>query len=136
MFRSRRGTSYIVEASLIYPVIVAVTVMLLAVTVYIYGLTAACSDLNRVVRREAGKKSATVFYNETEDPDTVGRAVAEEEGILFKKVTAVSERSYVSNIVFRVLCKNQYRAEAYVICEADTLWNRQAVGHAVDTLKE
>lgn len=136
MLRSRRGTSYIVEASLIYPVIVAVTVMLLAAAVYMYGLTAACSDLNRAVRREAGKRSATVFYNEAEDAETDSRTVNETEGILFKKVTAVSEKSYESNFLFRVLYKNQYQAEAYVINEADTLWNRQAVGHAVDMLKE
>lgn len=134
MAGSRRGTSYIVEASLIYPMIVAVTVMLLAAAVYLYGLTAACSDLNRSVRRAAGERSGTVFYNESDQGKLSGSPVTESEGLLFKKVSATSEKTYTSSILFKILRKNKYRAEVYVISEVDVLWNRQAVEHAAEIL--
>ncbi len=136
MLRSRRGISYIAEASLIYPVIVAVTILLLAAAVYIYGLTAACADMNRTVRRAAGEKSFTVFYNEEDDLKGKRVPVMESGGFLFKKVSAVSRKSYVSRIVFSMSGENEYRAEAFVISEADELWNRQAVGNAVETIKD
>ena len=132
MIRSRRGTSYLVEASLVYPVIVAVTVMLLACAVCFYGMTAASSDLNRTVRREAGKKSNTVYYNEADDMMGIQIPVSESAGLFGRKVAAVSRHSYVSSIIFRINRQNEYKAEAYVICEADTLWNRQVVKDAVD----
>lgn len=136
MIRSRRGTSYIVEASLIYPMIVAVTIMLMAAAVYIYGMTAAASDLNRTVRREAGERSHTVYYNEADDMKGNRVPVSESGGFLSKKITAVSNHLYVSNIVFRIRSRNEYKAEAYVISEADILWNRQVVKDAVDKIKE
>ena len=136
MLRNSRGTSYIVEASLIYPMIVAVTIKLLAAAVYIYGLTAACSDLNRTVRREAGERSFTVFYNEEDDLKGNRVPVSETGGILYKKVSAVSRKSYVSRVIFSMNRENEYKAESYVISEADTLWNRQAVKNAIGKLEE
>ena len=122
------------EASLIYPMIVAVTVMLLAAAVYFYGLTAAASDLNRTVRREAGERSDTVYYNETDDMKN-NRLPVSDSGTLFgRKVSVVSRRSYVSSIVFRMSSNNEYKTEAYVISEADILWNRRVVKNAVDEL--
>lgn len=131
MLRSRRGTSYLVEASLIYPMIVAVTVMLLAAAVYFYGMAAAASDLNRTVRREAGKRSDTVYYNEDDDMKTNRIPVTESDGLLSKKVSAVSRNSYVSSIVFRIRHSDEYKAEAYVISEVDTLWNLKVAKDAL-----
>ena len=135
MFRGRRGTSYIVEASLVYPMITAVTVMLLAAAVYIYGLTAACSDLNRMVRRSAGMQSCTVFYNEVDGIDRGRISVIQSGGILSEKVSAAYNSSYINNIIFRIVHDNEYRAEAYVICEAEMLWNQQAAENAAEKIR-
>ena len=131
MLRSRRGTSYLVEASLIYPMIVAVTVMLLAAAVYFYGMAAAASDLNRTVRREAGERSDTVYYNEDDDMKTNRIPVTESDGLLSKKVSAVSRNSYVNSIVFRIRHSDEYKAEACVISEVDTLWNLKVAKDAL-----
>ena len=120
------------EASLIYPMIVAVTVMLLAAAVYFYGMAAAASDLNRMVRREAGERSDTVYYNEDDDMKNNRIPVNESDGLLSKKVSAVSRNSFVSNIVFRMSHREEYRAEAFVISEVDTLWNLQVIKDALD----
>lgn len=134
--RSRRGGSYIVEASLIYPIIAAVTVMLLAAAVYMYSLTAACSDLNRAVRREAGSASRTVFYNENDPMSRRMPQLSRSGGPLSGRAEAVMNRSYVWNLVFAVNDDNAYKAEACIISEADTLWKRQAVKHAAEALME
>ena len=136
MFRSRRGTSYIVEASLIYPVIVAVTVMLLAGAVYFYGLTAAASDQNRAVRREAGERSDTVYYNEADERKKNRMPVAESGGIFGKKVTVTSASAFQNRILFNIAYKGEYTAEAHVISEADTLWNRQVIKNALGSILE
>ena len=136
MIRSRRGTSYIVEASLIYPMIVAVTIILLAAAVYFYGMAAAASDLNRTVRREAGERSDTVYYNETDDMKNNRLPVSDSGSLFGRKVSVVSQGSFVNSIVFRMNHRNEYKAEAYVISEANILWNRQVVKNAVDDLKE
>ena len=123
------------EASLIYPMIVAVTVMLLAAAVYFYGMTAAASDLNRTVRREAGERSKTVFYNEADNIKENRTPVSESGSLLNNKVSAVSRHSYVNSIVFKIRQQNEYKAEAYVISEAGILWNLQVAKNAVDQVK-
>lgn len=119
---------------MIFPMIVAVTIMMLAAAVYIYGLTSSCSDYNRLVRREAGVRSDTVFYNETTGPKTGIAEIEESGGLFFKKVSVLSKSSYVSSVIFSMKKKNEYKAEAFVICEAKELWNRQVVGNAVEDL--
>ena len=123
------------EASLIYPMIVAVTVMLLAAAVYFYAMTAAASDLNRTVRREAGERSKTVFYNEADDIKENRIPVSESGSFLYHKVSAVSRHTYVNNIVFKIRKQNEYKAEAYVISEVGTLWNLQVMKNAADQVQ-
>ena len=133
--RSRRGSAYIVEASFIFPVIIAVTVMLLAAAVYIYGLTALCSDMNRAVRRSAGEEARTVFYSEHDGMSRKNIPVSLEKGIITGSASAYAEKNIKGYVIFNISRTNKYTAETVLVNEAEVLWNIQAVKNAVQIFK-
>ena len=133
MIMSRRGSAYIVEASFIFPVIIAVTVLLLAAAVYIYGLTAACSDMNRAVRRSAGEEARTVYYSENDGMSGKNVAVDVDKGLITGSVSASAERNFTGYVVYDISRHNTYKAETVLVNEAELLWDYQVVKNAVKT---
>ena len=130
MLRSRRGAAYIVEAAFIYPMIIAVTVLLLAAAVYIYGLTAACSDMNRAVRRSAGTEAHTVYYSENDGMRGKNIAVTANKGLITGTAEASTYRNYRGRVYFDISRKNRFRAETVLVNESQVLWDMQAVKNA------
>lgn len=59
--RSRRG-SYLIEAVLVMPLIVIITVMMMCASLYMHYGTAKAAKMDQQARRQAGISSETVLY--------------------------------------------------------------------------
>ena len=121
------------EASLIYPVIIAVTVILLAVAMFFYNMTAQLSDMHRCVRRNAGEQSGTVFYGEDIIPAS-SFTMAGRNGLLSDSVTAESGGWFRADRVFFISESVTYGAKANVICEMDTVRMKQGIGDIIGSM--
>ncbi len=131
--RSRRG-SYFVEASLIYPVSIVITVMLIAAAMYFYSLTASCSDAGRTVRRLAGEESGTVYYSRDTGSIRSGIQGKKESGILSGRFHASYGQTFVNQILFPLSANGSYEAESPILCEAEHIWKRQVAEHAAEDI--
>ena len=123
--RSRKGT-YIVEATMIYPIIVVVTVMLIAISLYIYNCCAAYSDMSRDMKRLAGFEAGTVTYSDTDEFGGEGDYdVSVENGLLSKKYAAVIDTEYRNNFVIKTDHMASFSFKSDVLNEAGLIWDEE-----------
>ncbi|MCI8283992.1 MAG: hypothetical protein HFE90_01800 [Firmicutes bacterium] len=141
MFKSlkwKRG-GYIAEASIVYPVIVFITVLFIAVSVGMFIDVLNASEMENAVRRAANDESGTVIYNDSQDntehdvfdDKLPGHIVS--GGIVQKSGTAVTRFSsnggseYNNNFfMFNIFSENKYVLYHSAVNEVSVLWQRQA----------
>ncbi len=119
------------EASLVYPVIIAVTIILMGVTMFFYNMTAQLSDMNRCVRRTAGEQSGTVFYGEDIRESAASFTMTELRGLLSDSITAEGNGWFRADKVFSVSESVSYGARAGVVCEMETVRLKQGIGNVI-----
>lgn len=136
-FKRKRG-SYFAEASLIYPIIIFITVLFIAVSAGMFINVLNACEMERAVRRAAGGESGTVIYNDAEDKagygvfnyelpgyEEYGGAVFEQEDSV-KKFVFRGGYEYKNNLMFNIMSENKYVLYHSAVNEADVLWKRQA----------
>lgn len=126
MKNNKKGSAF-VEASLIYPVIIVITLMMMSVSLFFYSINAQISDMNRCVRRTAGEESGTVFYGEDVQTTGGGFVVTCRNGLLSETVRAESGRTFYNTVLFAVGGTLSPAAQADVVCEVDLLRAGQGI---------
>lgn len=136
--KEKRG-SYFVEASFVYPVIVFVTVLFIAVSVGIFVDVLNASEMESAVRKAAGSESGTVIYNDAQDDEErdvfecelPGYEISEgsvlgESGADATRFAARGGSEYKNDSMFNIFSKNKYALYHSAINEVSVLWKRQA----------
>lgn len=132
---SRRGSVF-VEASLIYPVIIVITVLLIAIAMYFYGMAARLSDMNRSARRAAGEESGTVYYAEETGLGLPSFETRTEQSLLSKSIVIDSQSRFQNRLLFALDGTHNSHVEAAVLCEADLIRLKQTAGDVFEAIRE
>ena len=134
--RSRRGSA-LVEASLIYPVIIVSVLLIIAAALYFYSMAAQLADMNRFVHRNAGEQSGTVYYaEETSRRLSSYEPRTERHHLVFESIIVEKNSSIRNHLLFRVSASHTERAEATAICEADLIRKVQLAGDVIDAIRD
>ena len=114
------------EATMIYPVIVVITVTLIAISLYIYNCGAAYSDMTREVKRAAGYDAGTVIYGDASEFDGGGvYDIYKEKSLLSEKYNAVLNTEYSSNFVISAFHSATFAFECSSLNEAKLIWDKE-----------
>ncbi len=125
MFRSRKG-SYIVEAAILYPIIVVVTIMMFIVFVYFYIHTENTYNMSHDCRIEAGLMSGTVIYGDRSKSNPESNIDICRVG-LSKKVIIHNRATLVNNIIYEYVQDLGYSVEHSVVNEAELIWDLDVI---------
>ena len=121
-----------VEASLVYPVIVAVVIFSVASMIWFYEGAATAAEMSMETRNAAGRASGT-FLSEWGDlthPDMQkGRSYCLEQksGLLGTVMTAESRQHIAEKVLTGSRWEKRYTLSCQCFCEAEALWMRNAV---------
>lgn len=134
----RRG-SQIAEASLVYPLIIAVSIISIALMTHFSmcaeGSAAMCMDVRamadesaQVVIRASDAEDPESFQNDSRENteyDIKEYDIQESRGLLYKKLKGSYSAEFAVNGIFDISGGNVYSSERSCVSEADLIWKRQ-----------
>ncbi len=132
MLKNRRG-SYLVEAVLIMPIIVVITVMMMCACMFMYVQTEIAEKMDHFVRVEAGENSKTVFYVSHDDADhgnedvnysSLNERIETEEVYVsgYSCIEAKKESLFDVGGMWPFRHLNTYRCKSSEVNECSTIW--------------
>lgn len=121
MIKSRKG-SYIVEAAILYPIIVVITVMMFVIFIFFFMNTTKSYMMAHTCRMEAGYRSGTVIYDRNEKILENDFELNIYNDILMRKVRAENRETLKNNIIYKYEHENKYSIEHSIINEAELIW--------------
>ena len=130
--KSRRG-SYLVEAVLIMPIIVVITVMMMCASMYMYVQTEIAEKMDHQVRSQAGENSKTVFYvshdngkygNNDDSNDSLNERIKTEEVYISGNGGITAEKESVFDVggMWPLRHLNTYSCRSSEVNECSTIW--------------
>ena len=154
---ARRRGSQIAEASLVYPVIIVVSVMSVAAMAHFYSCAAKAAAMSIDVRSTADEKACSVkrtgdiydavrngysapaesrgYYDTAYGGASRGRySIEEENGLLYGKVKASYIAEYSMSGMFRASRRDVYTVEHAAINEAKLIWKKQLAGDILGSM--
>lgn len=126
MIRSRKG-GYVVEAAILYPVIVVITVMMFVIFIFFFMNTSKSYMMAHTCRMEAGYRSGTVIYNRNEKLAGNEFEFKVYNDFLISKVRAENRETVKNNIIYKYEHENKYGIEHTIINEAEVIWFSGAI---------
>lgn len=154
---ARRRGSQIAEASLVYPVIIVVSVMSVAAMAHFYSCAAKAAAMSIDVRSTADENACSVKragdiydavrqgYSAPEEKDGYYDAayggtsrgsysIEEENGLLYGKVRASYIAEYSMSGMFSVSRRDIYTVERAAVNEAKLIWKKQLAGDILGSM--
>lgn len=154
---ARRRGSQIAEASLVYPVIIVVSVMSVAAMAHFYSCAAKAAVMSIDARSTAGEKACSVqrtgdiydavwqgYGAPTEGGgyyDTVyggaarsSYSIEEENGLLYGKIKASYTAEYSMSGMFSASRRDIYTVESAAVNEAKLIWKKQLAGDILGSM--
>lgn len=133
LFYSRKG-SYILEASIVYPLIIASSVMIVSLSMYYYCSAEQAFMMSEEVRLKSGESSGTVVYLHNDPSDIHSSFIMESEysvtqgnRLIYKYTEAECSRDYFVNGMFDFGKNSSFSIYKSAINEADIICCRQFV---------
>jgi hypothetical protein len=136
-YACRRG-SQMVEASLIFPLIVVISVMSVAVMIYFYDCTETAAVMSMDVRSLAGEEAGTCSSDDAENRSVISEKnnfeydISEKSGLLFRKITASSDADYDETRFFNISNEKYFSFSRSCINEAEIIWKKQLIKEIAD----
>lgn len=134
--RHSKNGSAMVEASLVFPMIIAAVVLFIAAAVYMYGLAAGVSDLNRSVRRASGESAGTVMYGDELISGSGGFHVSSSEKPEGVKCTAEFTDAFDHFYIFSADKDHAFKAGSDGVREAAVILDKQAAENVYEAIVE
>lgn len=126
--RSRKG-SYLVEAVLIMPLIVVITIIMMCASMHTYMNTVCAAKMDREVRKQTGESSQTVFFvredeNLSDGYDSFADKYEIERSIRTgtEKVTASRNSDFTAGVNWIKGRKNCITVRSSEISECQEIW--------------
>ena len=159
---ARRQGSQIAEASLVYPVIIVVSVMSVTAMAHFYSCSANAAAMSidarsiagetaRIVERKGDVYDAVRRYDEADAPEGgnyygaaygqragMGKSYSleEESGLLYGKVTASYRAQFSMSGMFSASRSDIYAIERSAVNEAKLIWKKQLVGEIFGSITD
>lgn len=128
--KNRRG-SQIIEASVIYPLIILFTVAMIGVSICLFENTEGTCDLERSLRRSADRESGTVFYAGRNGNEHTGEQRVRDG--FFVQLAGTHTSVFFSGFgQFRDVSK-EYPIRRSIINECRTGWDLDLIGEFTDS---
>lgn len=125
-----------VEASLVFPMIIAAAVLFIAAAAYMYGVTAGVSDLNRSVRRASGEGAGTVLYGGETDAGMSSFGLSSSETLTGVKCTACLSDAFDHFYIFSIDERHEIKAGSDGVRETAVILDKQAAGNVFKAIIE
>lgn len=112
---NRRG-SYIVEAAIVLPIVILVTITIISVILFFYEQSVSCSRLHMVLRAEAASESGRTLYM-GDVPYDEG-FILEVSGLINKKIEGNCHVNMVHKLLIRDAAPYELSDSCYVVSGA------------------
>lgn len=127
--KNRRG-SQIIEASMIYPLIILFTAGMIGFSVCLFENTEGVCDLERSLRRSADMESGTVLYADWNGGGQAGTGRSR-DGFFMQLVDSHSSVFFPGTGSFQSVPK-EYQIRRSIVSECRTGWDLDLVGEITD----
>lgn len=137
--RSKKGSQFI-EASLIYPIIIVISVVSILLMVFFYSCSETAAVMSMDIRALSGESAGTVGrISQDSDSEsdrkncksTLSYDIYEERGLLYSEFAASCRASFKADGWFGISGVKEFSARRSCVNEAESIWRRQCAEEIV-----